>query len=81
MLSPVMKDGFAYSSLPLASGDATVTVEVEDTPAQSPPDAPPPGLADTGLSLLVLLVVAAALTAAGSLLKRFADRLEQGDTP
>ncbi len=81
MLSPVMNDAFAYSSLPLASGNATVTVEVEDQPAESPPGSPPPGLADTGLSLLVLLLVVAALTASGLLLKRFADRLDQGDTP
>lgn len=81
MLSPVMKDTFAYSSLALASENATVTVEVEDPPGESPPDSPPPGLADTGLSLLVLLVVVAAMTAAGLLLKRFADRLDQGDKP
>lgn len=81
MLSPVMTDGFAYSSLPLASGDATVTVEVEHQPAKPPPDSPPPGLAETGLSVLFLLVVAAALTAAGLGLKRFADRFEQGGRP
>lgn len=81
MLSPVMNDELAYSSLPLASENATVTVEVENQPAESPPGTPPPGLADTGLSLVVLLVVVVALTAAGVLLKRFADRLDQGDRP
>lgn len=81
MLSPVMRDGSTYSSLPLASGDATVTVEVEDQPAKPPPDSPPPGLAETGLSVFLLLVVAAALIAAGLGLKRFANRLEQGGTP
>lgn len=58
-----------------------VTVEVEAHPAGPPPSAPPPVLADTGGPVVAVLGLAVALTAAGLLLRRLADRLGQGDTP
>lgn len=62
------------------SEGARVTVEVEGQPSGPPPESPlPPDLAETGLSLMVLLVMAAAFTATGLLLRRLADRLTRGD--
>jgi LPXTG-motif cell wall-anchored protein len=54
-------------------------VEVGREPADTPP-VEPPDLADTGASLLGLLVLGAALTAAGGWLRRKAHRAAQGGT-